>query len=98
MDKSSETLKIVRDILLSDWDPLRLQELPVEYLLSNQDEYDRYAEVLAEMVTSSCEQEAIEDYLFDVQVHKMGQKPDRTRAAAAALKLFSLKQNIQSQF
>ena len=42
--------KSVRRILLTDWDPIRIQELDDEFRIANQDKYDRYVEAVSEII------------------------------------------------
>lgn len=81
----------VRDILLAEWDPIRLQELPAGMRAANSDEYDLYVEPIVRMIMDDREESAFRDYLRDIELRKMGQKPQFSRAPLAAKALFELK-------
>jgi hypothetical protein len=81
----------VRHILLAEWDPIRLQELPAGMREANSDEYDRYVQPIVQMIMDDKEEDAFRDYLRNIETHKMGQKPQFSRASLAAKALFELK-------
>jgi hypothetical protein len=85
----------VREILLTKWDPIRLQELPEDVRNANQDEYDRYAEAIVAMLMDGRDEDALENYLSEVEIRKMGQKPRDGRAGDAARALFSMEELSQ---
>ena len=83
---------LVRKVLLTEWDPIRMQELPDALRLANQDEYDDYVGPVAEMIAAGQDRLALESFLRDIETRAMGQPPANSRAAQAAMTLFGLEQ------
>jgi len=81
----------VRHILLAEWDPIRLQELPDGMREANSDEYDRYVQPIAQMIMDDKEEDVFRYYLRNIETHRMGQKPQYSRASLAARALCELK-------
>jgi hypothetical protein len=78
--------RAVREILLKEWDPVAIQELPEQFRVANADEYDAYVQPIVDMIASGQSMDALADHLHDIETRNMG----RGRAAAAALKLHEL--------
>ncbi len=95
MNDRQGLLRRVREILLTKWDPIRLQELPDDIRDANQDEYDRYAETIVAMLMDGKDENALENYLSKIEVRKMGHRPRDSRASDAARALFSLEELSQ---
>jgi len=74
----------VRDILLKTWDPIRVQEFPIELRRAATDEYDAYVDPIVQMILAGERLEVLEAYLFNTETQAMGQKPIHSRAAVAA--------------
>jgi hypothetical protein len=95
MNDRQSLLRRVREILLTKWDPIRLQELPDDIRDANQDEFDRYAETVVAMLMDGKDENALENYLSEVEVRNMGQSPRDSRAGNVARALFSLEELSQ---
>jgi hypothetical protein len=58
MDRRSENgaslVAAIKAILLTEWDPIRLQELPSDMRDANHDEYDAYIEPIARLIQDHC--------------------------------------------
>lgn len=72
----------VRKILLMDWDPIGIRDVP-----QAQDEYDNYVPRIAEMVTSRRSIVELSEYLLHLETGVMGLPGNRERARAVAGKL-----------
>jgi hypothetical protein len=76
---------LVRDVLLRDWDPIGISDIP-----EAKDEYDAYADVVFGMlINENATAEDIANYLFKIATEHMA-LPDREMAklcetAAAAI-------------
>jgi hypothetical protein len=81
----------VRRILLRDWDPIGIQDLPEKYRRAATDEYDSYIGPIVEMILAGQPQQEIAHFLYDSEVQDMGGRRDRGFADAAAAKLVDLR-------
>ena len=80
----------IREILLADWDPIGVREFPEKYRRAANDEYDSYIAPLIEMLSAGKSVQDVADFLYDVEVRRMGRRRDRTCADAAARKLVDI--------
>jgi hypothetical protein len=80
----------VRRILLRDWDPIGVQDLPEKYRRAATDEYDSYINPRVYMLLADRSQREIADFLYDIEVRDMGGRRDRGSADAAAARLADL--------
>ena len=80
----------VRRFLLSEWDPIGVQDLPEKYRQAAADEYDSYIDPILVMLLAGRSQQEIADFLYDTEVRDMGGRRDRGSADAAAAKLVDL--------
>jgi hypothetical protein len=87
----------VRHILLGAWDPIGVQELPVEIRDANLDEYDCYVGPIVRMIMDHQDEAAFRDYLHNVESRNMGLKPQFSRASDAAKALVQLTKAPQGQ-
>jgi hypothetical protein len=98
MDKAAsrndELTDVVRAILLVNWDPIRIQDLPIEIRRANHDEYDCYVETVVRMIMDRANEAALAKYLHDVETQAMGVKPGNSRAAFAAQALFAAEEGF----
>jgi hypothetical protein len=82
-----ESRALIREILMRDWDPIRLKNIPG----SPENEYDRYIDDIYTLVVDRhASQEKISAYLLDVQSRRMGLRVteaavERCRHAAQSL-------------
>jgi hypothetical protein len=90
LDSRRQLTETVRNILLTDWDPIRVQEFPEKFRLAAVGEYDDYIVKIIDMIGAKSERRAFERYLLDVETQTMGQRAENSRAAAAAQALFDL--------
>ena len=65
----------VRAILLADWDPIGIRDIPHAH-----DEYDAYVDKVARMLASGNAAAKLADYLLQVERQSMGLKGTRHRA------------------
>ncbi len=77
----------VRKILLTDWDPIGVRDVP-----QAQDEYDDYVPRIAEMVTNRRSIVEVSEYLLHLETSVMGLPGDRERARSVAGKLAEIAQ------
>ena len=78
-------------ILLGDWDPIGVHDLPENYCRAATDEYDSYITPIIGMLLAGKSQQEIADFLYDTEVRNMGGRGDRGSADAAAAKLVGLR-------
>jgi hypothetical protein len=84
---SPEDRSLIREILMRDWDPIRIRNIPG----SPEDEYDAYInDVYILIVERHASQEELSTYLQDVQSQRMRLRVtdaarDRCRHAAQSL-------------
>ena len=84
----------VKGVLLSAWDPIGIQELPLAMREANADEYDSYIDAIIQMILNGHSEQDVGDYLQGVESRKMGLKPQFSRARAAAKALMELKRKF----
>jgi hypothetical protein len=72
----------VRSILLTDWDPIGIQDVP-----QASDEYDQYVNALAKMVIARTPAPELSKRLLEIETQAMGLAGNRDRARAVADKL-----------
>ena len=94
VDSPPPLSEIVRNILLTAWDPIRIQELPEKYRLAAADEYDEYVATIVKMINERSEQRAFERYLLFIETRTMGQRAGNSRAPTAAQALFDLQASV----
>ncbi|HZU90450.1 MAG TPA: hypothetical protein VE993_14450 [Stellaceae bacterium] len=81
----------VRRILLGDWDPIGIRDLPEKYRRAATDEYDSYIGAIIGMLSADRSQQEIANFLYDTEIRDMGGRRDRAAADAAAAKLVYLR-------
>ena len=75
----------VREVLIADWDPVGIQDVP-----NARDEYDQYVNSVTNMMGAGNSAAAIAKHLLDIEVNVMGLKGNTERARLVAEKLLSL--------
>jgi len=75
----------IRQILLHDWDPIGVNDVP-----EAQDEYDSYVADVYRLLASRCSADQMTDHLLRLESEAMGLVPDRKRLRAVANKLIAL--------
>jgi hypothetical protein len=97
--EAKQDLSKVRTILMQDWDPIGIQELPKKDRRETADEYDSYlGPVYALLRHEGATREAISAYLFDIAAHHMGlvHQPGLTaRCDQAAVALVALRSQFE---
>lgn len=76
----------IRGILLHDWDPIGVSDVP-----EAQDEYDAYVGRVYAMVVRHAPKEEISDFLWHVLVTSMGLSGDPAHTARVAERLARLR-------
>ena len=97
LDRQTELTNVVRNILLKNWDPIRIQEFPEKLRVAAKDEYDEYVQHLVKMILEGRDKTAFEIYLFDIETRSMGQKSSNSRASVAAQILFELEEKFANR-
>jgi hypothetical protein len=72
-------------ILLKDWDPVGIQDVP-----QAGDEYDQYIPPIAKMVIGKASAPELSQRLLEIEIQSMGLAGDRDRARIVAEKLLSI--------
>jgi hypothetical protein len=75
----------VRLILLNDWDPIDIRDVP-----QAQDEYDSYIASIEKMVIARSPTAELSNYLLQIETKTMGLRGDPARARSVAVKLRSI--------
>lgn len=92
MSESRKRIAVeVRRVLLADWDPIGVRDLPGKYRHAAADEYDSYIDPVIRMLLAGKSKEEVADFLYDTEVRNMGGRRDRSAANAAAAKLVGLR-------
>ncbi len=77
----------IRDVLLSEWDPIG-----VGHLTGAQTDYDGYVADIHQLVSSGATQQEISVHLWRVATEDMGLSGDRQKADAISKRLFEMGQ------
>jgi hypothetical protein len=75
----------VREVLLNDWDPIGIRDVPTA-----QDEYDGYVMTIVQMILSGKSLLELCERLLEIEIDAMGLKGDKNRASSVADKLRNL--------
>jgi len=73
----------VRQILLTDWDPIGVRDVPAA-----SDEYNQYVAPIVKMAKTGKTILEVSEYLLEIETGAMGLKGNRGRARVAAEKIF----------
>jgi hypothetical protein len=86
-DQGSKNIYVeIYNILLHDWDPIGVSDVP-----QAQDEYDAYLGKVAASVLSNADAETIAEQLLAIETERMGLRGNRERALKAASLLVKLR-------
>jgi hypothetical protein len=85
MTQSADLHDAVRTILLNDWDPIGVRDVP-----EAQDEYDSYAPAIARLVAAGTSVSDLSAHLLEIETDAMGLRGDASRAHSIAEKLRAL--------
>ena len=80
--KADALFSAVRLILMRDWDPIGISDVPAA-----QDEYDGYVAPLLRLLRDGVSSSALSDTLLRIETVEMGLPGDRERARRVADKL-----------
>lgn len=65
--KAKGIMNSIRKVLLNDWDPIGIKDVPVA-----QNEYDSYVGVIYRMIASQSQAKEVAEYLIKIEVEEMG--------------------------
>jgi len=68
--RGGEIQEQIRQVLLHDWDPIGVQEIP-----QAQDEYDSYVDGVYRLLVSSARDEELVEHLYRIECETMGLGP-----------------------
>ena len=85
MTEPANLMSRVRQVLLADWDPIGIRDVP-----QARDEYDGYAATIVGMLAGGASLAELSDRLVEMEVDSMGLKGDSERARVVARKLWNL--------
>ena len=85
MAKAANLFESVRQVLLQDWDPIGVRNVP-----QAQDEYDIYANSIATMLATSISISDLSKHLLEIETQSMGLAGNPERALVVAAKLRAL--------
>lgn len=80
----------IREILLYEWDPLHLREIP-EFLATNMDEYDEYVTALEKMVLKGESKDFLAARLHEFEFRILGKELVPSRTIHVAEKISTLR-------
>jgi hypothetical protein len=84
--KAKSIQESIRQILLHDWDPIGVKNVP-----EAQDEYDSYIGGVYRLLASRCSADQLIDHLFSIESESMGMPvPDRELLRGVANQLIAL--------
>jgi len=78
-DESRALARYCDEVLYYHWDPIGVSEMPAA-----RDEYDNYVPAIVSLVTRGATQEEITTHLTDIEMSRMGVKPNEDQASLAA--------------
>jgi hypothetical protein len=78
----------VRDILLVEWDPIGIRDVP-----QAADEYDAYAPPIARMLADGTSVAELSRYLLEIETDALGLNGDPARAKHVADRLIDIRQS-----
>ena len=81
----------IRRILLHDWDPIGVSDVP-----EAQDEYDSYVGGVYRLLITKATPQQVFDFLWDVETVRMGLSGSRSRTLHIADQLHRLIETIES--
>jgi hypothetical protein len=84
MTSVAQVAKEVRGILLADWDPIGIRDVP-----QARDEYDEYLPLIAKMIIKGTTVAELSSHLLEIERDAFGLKGDPERADRVAMRLLS---------
>jgi hypothetical protein len=88
VDRARTLHQGIKDVLLKDWDPIGVQDIP-----EAQDEYDSYVPTIYSMLITRKPINEVFEYLVWLETEHMGLTSDRQQTRSIAEKLASLGSN-----
>lgn len=85
IERARALQKKIKDVLLQEWDPIGVREMP-----EAQDEYDGYVPAIYSMLISRKPLNEVFNYLLWLEAEHMGLTADRQRTQSIAEKLVDL--------
>lgn len=82
MSKTADLFERVKPILMQDWDPIGVRNVP-----QARDEYDGYARPIAAMLATKISVSDLSKHLLEIETKSMGLAGNQARALAVAQKL-----------
>jgi hypothetical protein len=86
----SSLMSRIRDVLMQDWDPIGIKDLPEKYRLAAADEYDSYIGGVLRMIEARKPESEISDFLHDIEVREIGVRGNRGACDKAARALTAM--------
>ena len=80
----TELANLVRNVLLTEWDPIGIREFLADDYDAVRDEYDAYVPTVVHMIVEGSAKSDIEEFLFTTERQKMHRRRPRDFAASAA--------------
>jgi hypothetical protein len=91
IEKARRYHEEIRRILLHDWDPIGISDVP-----EAQDEYDSYVGGVYRLLISRATPQQIFDVLWDIETNRMGLCGNRNRTDQISQQLHRLIETIES--
>jgi hypothetical protein len=86
MARLNDLTNAVREVLLTQWDPIGVHGIP-----EAADEYDEYAPPVARMLADGTSVAELSSYLLRIETDTLGLKGDPTRARQVAERLLNIR-------
>jgi hypothetical protein len=80
--RHSPSTKRLRELLLREWDPLGIAQVP-----QAQDEYDAFLGGILQLVSAEADLDAVQRYLIRIEEVELGTRADPVRARQAATEI-----------
>jgi hypothetical protein len=85
MARLDDVTNAVRDVLLVEWDPIGIRDVP-----QAADEYDGYAPPIVRMLAIGTSAAELSGYLLEIETDALGLEGDSARARQVAERLLSI--------
>ena len=88
-DRAQRYHHAIREILLRDWDPIGVSDVP-----EAQDEYDSYIPGIYARLIRGVSQQDVFDHLWQIETRNMGLAANHSKTEAVARKLIALSSQL----
>jgi len=88
MTRLNHLTNAAREILLVDWDPIGIRDIP-----QAADEYDEYVPRIAKMLSDGTSVAELSRHLLEIETDALGLKGDPARAQQVAARLLTITQS-----